>query len=698
MSYRVIKEDDLFLLTDENGDIPKDHTYGPGLYTKDTRFLSEMTLTINKEKPIMLSSAADENYIAEIIMTNPHQETEEELLLWRESIEIKRKRFIHDGVLYEQIQLTSFAPKPIVFNFEMTFEADFKDMFIIRGFQHGEIGTKNKTDVSTSSMTFHYSGADSIERATRIEWDKVPSYVKEGEIGFTCSLSHSETETVTFAICPEIGDEKSTPIQADKALQALKDSYAEWEATTTKIHSNNDVFNRLIKRGVDDMRVLLTDMGYGKFPVAGLPWFGVPFGRDSLIAAMQLIPFRPEVAKGTLRTMASEQGKQKDPWRDEEPGKIMHEMRFGELANTGQVPFTPYYGTIDATPLFLLLLTDYVKWTGDLELFNELEENVSRALEWIDSYGDRDEDGFVEYHQEAAKGIANQGWKDSGDSIVHRNGDLAVAPIALAEVQGYVYEAKTSLASIYIHLGKKELSNKLQDEATKLAAAFEESFWMKEHDYYALALDGHNDQVGTITSNPGHVLRALMVKEDRAKKIVNMLLSDRMFSGFGIRTMAKGEAGYNPISYHNGTIWPHDNSLIILGMSKAFFFKEAAVAIKGLMDVAPSFEYDRLPELFCGYEKKAVKYPVACSPQAWAAGTPLMCTQAMLGLFPDALNKSIQLAPYLPDGIDELTVTDMAISDGVLNIKVMREDNSFKTDILLNTTGCTISTLEQVSP
>ncbi|MCE7792037.1 amylo-alpha-1,6-glucosidase [Salipaludibacillus sp. CUR1] len=690
MDYRVIKENDLFLLTDENGNIPEDHPYGPGLYTKDTRFLSKFDLKINGEDPILLSSEADKTYFAEMLLTNPHMEEEGDVKLWRESVELKRKRFIYGGVLYESLRVKNYNPKQTSFEISLHLDADFKDMFLVRGFQDGKVGRKLDTAINDTGLAIQYLGSDEVTRKLDVKWDAVPARTtEEGDVHFSFTLAHGEEKTVSLTMIPGVDGESPDQLEYKEAFQRLKDSYNEWEESSAKVTTNHSQLQRLIDRGLSDLRVLLTDLGHGKFPVAGLPWFGVPFGRDSLIAALQMLPFNPEVAKGTLRTMASQQGTKKDSWRDEEPGKIMHEIRFGELASTGQIPFTPYYGTIDATPLFLVLLSEYIKWTGDFELFHELEVNARDALNWIDHYGDRDGDGFVEYHQESSKGIANQGWKDSGDSIVHRNGEYADTPIALSEVQGYVYHAKESMADIYKQLGFNEKADKLTREAADLKERFESSFWMEDQQFYALALDKEKNQVGTVTSNPGHVLFSGMLDEARAKSVSDMLVSDKMYSGYGIRTMGTGEAGYNPMSYHNGTVWPHDNSYIILGMSKTNNRKQAAKAMEGLIRSADSFEYDRLPELFCGYEAngKAVKYPVACSPQAWAAGTPLLFVQSMLGLFPDAMKQTVRINPYLPDGVEELKVENVKIGNGILSVLVKKAEETHEIDIIENTTG-----------
>ncbi|WP_442596178.1 amylo-alpha-1,6-glucosidase [Neobacillus sp. D3-1R] len=689
MDYRVIKENDVFLLTDTNGNITENHPYGLGLYTKDTRFLSKLDLKINGEEPILLSSDAAENYMAKILLTNPHMEKDGKLILWRESVEMERTRFIYDDVLYEKIKVKNYYPKPVKFQISLHLDVDFTDMFIVRGFQTGDIGKRTGQTVATQSLTFHYEGADKLHRATVVNWDKNETNLDEtGNIYFDIQLDHLADDSVTFMIQPIIGVEKAkNPLHPEQALKKLQHSYVVWEDQITKVKTDFPSLQRLVDRGIADLRVLLTDLGFGKFPVAGLPWFGVPFGRDSIIAAIQMLAFNPEVAKGTLLTMASQQGTKVDPWRDEQPGKIMHEIRYGELANTNQIPFTPYYGTIDATPLFLVLLTEYVRWTGDMEIVTTLKQNIDDALTWIDQYGDRDGDLFVEYHQESSKGIANQGWKDSGDSVVHRNGDYAKTPIALSEVQGYVYQAKMGMAEIFESIDDKEKATSLRNQAEKLKKKFDQEFWMDDVNYYAIALDENKQQVGTITSNPGHVLFSKMLSEDRVNAVVNMLVSPKMFSGYGIRTMGADEAGYNPMSYHDGSIWPHDNSMALLGMSKLGKNKEVNIVTEGLIAASEHFEYDRLPELFCGYDKsigKAVKYPVACSPQAWAAGTPLVFIQSILGLFPNSLKRKINLSPKLLNGMNELQVGRIAIGNGHLSLRVTREAG---VEILENTTG-----------
>jgi len=695
LNYRVIKENDLFLMTDKNGNIPAGNTEGYGLYTKDTRFISELNIAINGKEPLMLSSSADENYISTIRLTNPHMEENGELILWRESIEIVRTRFIYEGALYETFKLTSYFPKPVEFDFSVLLNADFVDMFIVRGFQYGEIGAITGEHKDKQQRVISYKGADGVIRETHMNWDKPESSIDEsGAVHFQLKLSHQQSEEMVFFIAPVIDGNKPVQYDPAEAKAKLSASYAEWYATSTSIQSDMSLFDNMFNRGVQDLRVLLTDLGYGRFPVAGLPWYSVAFGRDSLIAALQMLPLNPEVARGTLKTLAAYQGKNEDEWRDETPGKIMHEIRYGELAGTNQVPFTPYYGTIDATPLFIMLAAEYYHWTGDAAFITELMPNLEAALEWINKYGDRDGDQFVEYYQQSSKGIANQGWKDSADSVVHADGSYAQAPIALAEVQGYVYQAKTRLAPIYRALGKAEQADRMEQEAAQLKERFEEAFWLENEQFYAIALDGDKRKVESVTSNPGHVLMSGITSQERAAKVAQRLVADDMFSGYGIRTMSTQAAGYNPMSYHDGSIWPHDNSMCLLGLSQLGFQQETQKVIGGLLKAAEKFEYYRLPELYCGYDDSIgypVSYPVACSPQAWAAGTPITFVQALLGIRPDAFTKQLSLHPTLLDGMNELLVQDMKVGEGTCSVRLSRDgEGKVQLEVLSNTTGYTL--------
>lgn len=702
LNQRVIKENDLFLLTDMSGDITQESPEGCGLYTQDTRFLSRFELRINDMKPVLLESSAEAGCQAVFRLTNPHMERDGRLVLWRESVEIERHRFIRDGILYEAIAYTNFYPKPVEFETSLAFGADFADMFVVRGFKDGRLGTAAGIEAEADRLVIRYAGADELMRETRIMWNGSADRVTpDGTVTFTLRLMPRERRTIELTVVPVVGSQAPQVKPRAEALQQLEASYRAWNVESTSVSSDLPIYDKLYRRGMQDLRMLLTDLGHGPFPVAGLPWFAVPFGRDSLIAALQLLPVNPAVALGTLRTMAAYQGSKVDPWRDETPGKIMHEIRYGELANTNQIPFNPYYGSVDSTPLFLVLAVEYCRWTGDLDAIRELMPSLERALEWIDRSGDLDGDGFVEYHSVSSDGIANQGWKDSGDSIVHASGDYAESPIALAEVQGYVYHAKTGMAEIFRKLGRTGDAEALERDAAELKSRFEQAFWMDGESYYAIALDRDKRQVQSVTSNPGHLLMTGLPDTARAESVARRLTAEDMFSGYGIRTMSNRSAGFNPMSYHNGSVWPHDNSLCLIGLGRMGFTEQALQVIRGLMRAAEHFEYARLPELFCGYPDslgRPVPYPVACSPQAWAAGTPLVFLQVFLGLDPDAPEGIIRLRPALPDGMNRLSVRQLRIGAGTLSLTITRRDGDAVPEVEVehNSTGCELRVLHAI--
>lgn len=690
MNYSVIKEGDLFLLTEKNGDIYGDNQAGYGLYTKDTRFLNRLEFLIDGESPTLLSTNAEKGYFASFHLMKDKKDAG--------AIELVRDRFIYQGVLYERVSMINYFPKFIEFEFSAIFDADFQDMFIVRKFRSGKVGEKLETRFEKHRMLISYMGIDGIERKTQINWSEPePRIDDNGKLSFTISLEPKQVKQIVFTITPILANQIVGNTSFEVALSDLEQSYESWSKETTRVKTNLTEFDNLFNRGVQDLRMLMTDIGYGDVPVAGLPWFAVPFGRDSLITSLFMLPLNPEKVKGTLRTLVAYQGEKVDPWRDEQPGKIMHEIRFGELAVTNQSPFTPYYGTIDATPLFLVVISEYYNWTGDISLIEELMPNIKRALEWIDKYGVRDESKFVTYHQEAEKGFPNQGWKDSSNSIIHDDGAYATSPIALSEVQGYVYQAKKGLAPIVRLLEEEELADQLEREASELKSAFEETFWLEDESFYAIALDENQRQVRSVTSNPGHLLMAGLLEEERAKHVANRLVADDMFNGFGIRTMSTEATGYYPMSYHNGSVWPHDNALCLIGLSRLGFKEEANKVMAGILEASKYFEYQRLPELFCGHQSSigyTIEYPTTCSPQAWSAGVAIVFLQAMLGLNPNAITRQIQLAPSLLNRMDYLEADNITIGSGELSLIVRRDrlnSSEYQIEIKENTTGFTIN-------
>ncbi|AGB41491.1 glycogen debranching enzyme [Halobacteroides halobius DSM 5150] len=681
MDYLTVKEGNIFIVSDQLGNIRADDK-GYGLYTFDTRFLNKLELTINDRAPILLSAAEEENYINQIHLANQEFESHGQQVA-KETVGIKRSRFINE-LLYEKIELNNYNNFSVELELEFKVGADYKDILDIRDFADmeytNEVGLEEKED----RLTFSYQGSDDITRRTKIACQPKPLEISKERIKYNLTLSAKESKEVYLYITPELKEEEIEIKDYDLALEELKESYQNWEVQGTEIKTDNQEFNQLLKRSNLDLRTLMADFGQGDFPVAGIPWYVCPFGRDGLITALQMMLLNPEIAKSTLRTLAQYQGQEVNPSRDEEPGKIFHELRFGEMANTGVTPHDPYYGTADATPLFLILVAKYYRWTSDLSLVKELLPAIKKALHWIDEYGDQDGDGFIEYEASPELGYEVQVWKDSQDSMRHEYGAIANSPMAVSEVQGYAYRAKKDLAPILEQLDEVELSRQLEQEAQELKANFEAKFWLEKREFYALALDQNKDPLASITSDIGHCLWSGIIADDKAQQVVDRLVADDMSSGYGIRTMSKEDEGYNPISYHNGSVWPHDNSLIVAGM-KSYGYSHAANQITNeLLSASKNFEYYRLPELYCGFDKKEgiVDYPIACSPQAWAAATPYLLLEAILGLNVNLPENKVYLDPTLPDNLTTIEIRGLTLGTQQLDFKVVQKNEEIGVSLL----------------
>ena len=464
-------------------------------------------------------------------------------------------------------------------------------------------------------------------------------------------------------------------------MRAARHALKESSERAASVDSSNSVYNEIVRRSVSDLYMLITDTPQGPYPYAGIPWFSTPFGRDGIITALMTLWLDPTIARGVLGFLAATQAVATEPQRDAEPGKILHEMRHGEMANLREVPFGRYYGSIDATPLFLLLLGEYFRRTGDLETVRSLWPNAEAALAWIDRYGDRDGDGFVEYHRQTKEGLANQGWKDSFDAIFHRDGRLAEGAIALCEVQGYVYGAKRHAAVLAEALGQPQRAAALAAQAEALRLRFEAQFWCEELSTYALALDGAKQPCRVVASNAGQVLFTGIASAERAQRVAATLLSPASFGGWGVRTVGASESRYNPMSYHNGSIWPHDNGLIAMGFARYGLQTSAAQLFGALFDAAAYMDLRRLPELFCGFPRRErnapTQYPVACSPQAWASATPLCLLQASLGL--ELLDRTGEIKfyrPMLPDFLDHVRLRNLRLRTGSVDLLLQRQDKN----------------------
>lgn len=681
MDHHLIKERDLFLLTDQAGNIIKNTDIQYGLYAKDTRFLSSYELFINDIKPLVLSSGDEEGNINKIYLTNANFKKIES-----GKVLIKREQIIFNGTVYDRILVKNYFSQPLTLKLILKVDADYLDIFQVRNYvKEKRLGAILNPSKVKNGIVLGYLGKDGVRRETIVKILDEEGEIYKDRIELSFKLKPKQEKEFTIDIIPRIEGQKlinANIISFERAQKKLRSNYKKWEEDSLIIKTDNGNFNRLINKSLSDLKLLLTDLGEGYIPIAGIPWYAVPFGRDSIITSLQTIFVNPKIARGTLINLACFQGKKVNEDREEEPGKIMHEIRFGELAHLNLIPHTPYYGTIDATPLFLILAVEYFNWTGDLEFIKKILPNLFAALEWIDKYGDIDQDGYVEYDPKNTKWAINQGWKDSTDSSVHQDGSLAVPPIALVEVQGYVYQAKKGMAEIFFYLGEKDKAKKLEKDARELKDRFNRDFWMEDRKYFAFGLDYQKKQIASITSNPGHCLYSGIVNQDKSEAVVKKLLSDEIFNGLGIRTMGENEPGYNPMSYHNGSIWPHDNSIIISGLIRYHYYKEANKVINGLIKASQYFKYNRLPELFCGFShketKRPIEYPVACNPQAWACVSIYMIIQSLLGINLDVTNNRIYLKPILPDEINKVEVKNLKIGNNRADFMLIKERNRIK--------------------
>jgi len=680
----VIREGDTFLLTDPAGNVPRGNVQGLGLYHRDTRHLSTYSLSFVDAAPVLLLSTAELGFSQEQVLTNPKM-TRDGHVLGRGAIEVRRQRVIAD-LLEETVRITNFSPWPVNLELRYDFDADFADIFEVRGHEPEHRGKLLPTKVRRTSIVYAYEGADGRLRETRLDFQPAPSAISASGALFQVALSPRESAGWRVTISPHAGARARARTASRFDLVAA--SYDRWMEGATRVFSDNEFFNRVLSRSLADLRMLWSEVDERhRYPAAGTPWFDALFGRDSCIISLQTLPFRPEIARHCLRLLAHWQGTRIDPWRDEQPGKILHEKRFDELSLVQELPYSPYYGSVDSTPLFLLLAGEYYRWTADLRLLRELLPQLLAALNWIDQYGDSNGDGYVDYEKRSARGLVNQGWKDSVDSIVHADGRLARPPIALVEVQGYVYAAKRRLAPVMDALGIHDLAATLRRQAVDLRERFNRDFWMPDEGFLALALDGEGAQCRTAASNPGHALWTGIVSRQRAGQVVDRLLAGDLFSGWGLRTLSANHPRFNPIGYHLGTVWPHDNAIAAMGFKIYGFEDEVNEVVTALFDSACAFPYYRLPELFGGESRSAhnapVPYPVACRPQGWAAGAFLLLVQAMLGLKADAPDGRLAVVnPQLPYWLNTVQVRGLRVGRGSVDLAFRRRRIGTEVEIL----------------
>jgi glycogen debranching enzyme len=683
----TLKHDDTFLVVDSHGDVGASAGGADGLFHCDTRFLSHLELLLNGTQPLLLgSNVRDDNTQLTVDLTNPDVYFDHRLVLPKDTLHVVRTIFLWRDTAYQRLGIQNHGDRAVDLRLTMLFDSDFADLFEVRGLQRERRGAVTRHPVRPATIIMNYGGLDAQQRQTVLSFDPPPTEITATTASYRLNLGPKEVAS----ICCTIGcgaPEPPKPVSFARGLRAAHRNRRTVSSNAATVETSNDLLNEVLCRSMSDLYMLMTNTPQGRYPYAGIPWYSTTFGRDGLITALQMLWFDPRIAQGVLRRLAAYQAKSDDPASDAQPGKILHEMREGEMAALREVPFGLYYGSVDATPLFVMLAGIYAERTGDDAILVELWPTIEAALAWIDGAGDPDGDGFLEYYRATERGLANQGWKDSQDAIFHADGRLAQGPIALAEVQGYVYCAKQVLARCAERLGWNERARRLKAEAFQLAERFDASFWCEELGTYALALDGEKEPCRVRSSNAGQVLFTGIARPDRAIKVADGLMRPQFFSGWGIRTIANTEARYNPMSYHNGSIWPHDNALIALGLARYGLRRSVERVFKGLFDAATYMEMRRLPELFCGFQRSRGRgpthYPVACLPQAWASATPFTLIEASLGLQFDPVANEIRLRnPRLPAFVDELVLRNLQLKQSSVDLKVRRHANEVSVEIL----------------
>lgn len=645
-------------------------------------------MLLNGMQPLLLgSNVRDDNAVLTVDLTNPDMFFEKRLLLPKDTLHVVRTIFLWRGTAYQRLGLHNHGDRPIAINLSLTFGSDFADVFEVRGMRRKRRGFSNEVVQGSNEVRLTYDGLDGKTRTTSLHFEPAPTQLTASSASFHLAIAPGESTVIFLDVTCDGAERKTASAPFRKALLESNRELRRSTSGVATVTTSNALFNEVLCRSMSDLYMLMTRTAQGSYPYAGIPWYSTTFGRDGIITAMQMLWFDPSIARGVLQRLAHYQAKNNDPVADAQPGKILHEMREGEMAVLGEVPFRLYYGSIDSTPLFVMLAGMYAERTGDWGLIRELWPAIQAALEWIDRDGDFDRDGFVEYHRATEEGLANQGWKDSVDAVFHADGRLAEGPIALAEVQGYVYAAKNFGAFCARRLGFTEQANALEAEATTLAARFEAAFWCDDIKTYALALDGAKEPCRVRTSNAGQVLFTGIASSERARKVGHDLLEPAFFSGWGIRTVAHGEARYNPMSYHDGSVWPHDNALIAYGLARYGLKPQLDRVFRALFDAATYMDLRRLPELFCGFKRYHRRgptlYPVACSPQAWASGTPFALIQASLGLEFDPDANEIRLRnPRLPAFLEEVFLRNLRLGGASVDLAIRRHDTDISLQVL----------------
>jgi len=685
---KVLKQGETFAVFDRYGDMQSLPRTEKGLYDAGTRFLSRLELSFENERPVLLSSTMrPDNSLFSVDLTNPDVCRDGTIVVPRGTLYLLRTKFLWHGVSYERIFITNYGGVPLDVAFTLRFAADFADIFEVRGKTRARRGRYLPERVETDGLHFAYEALDGVIRRTHLECSPHPQNVSPAQMDFAFCLRPQEEASFLLAVTCE----STHPVRNRSSYDVAFHEAEEYLETTKRndcgIVTSNKQFNDWLNRSFQDIHMMVTETPDGLYPYAGLPWFSAPFGRDGIITALEYLWVNPDIAKGVLTYLASTQASEVIPEKDAEPGKILHEARKGEMAALGEVPFGRYYGSIDSTPLFVVLAGAYYERTGDVAYIRNIWPNIIRALDWIDTWGDRDGDGFVEYARRSQDGLVHQGWKDSFNAVFHEDGYPAEGPIALCEVQSYVYEAKQRAAILASVLGEFEIERRLLQQAQVLKERFEQAFWCEELSLYVLALDGRKRPCRVRTSNAGHCLFSGIANHEQARRVDSALLGKDFFSGWGIRTVASSEPWFNPMSYHNGSVWPHDNALIAMGLTR-YGFKQSAIRIMtGLFDASINVDLHRLPELFCGFDRRPegtpTLYPVACSPQAWSSASVFLLLQACLGFAIHAPESIIQFStPLLPEFLQEVVISNLKIGQASVDLLLRRHAYDVGVDLL----------------
>lgn len=694
-ALETLKHDDAFAVIDTHGDIGAFGDRGNGFFYNDTRYLSRLELLVAHSAPLLLGSTLDATDLQLCAdLTNPDVYADGSIVLRKDAIHIYRTSYVRDGEVRQRLQFTNHSNEYVKLPVSLIFDCDFSDIFEVRGMRRDKRGTVTR-DVQTSQSVSHaYKGLDNVTRRTTVHLDPEPASLSETAALYHLQLPPKQSAKIYFIAAAETG-QPHTSCSYVKGLRDAQRTLRRAEHDTASVSVSNTELDTVLKRAASDLRLLKTNTQDGPYPYAGTPWYSTTFGRDALITSLQLLWLDPAMARGVLRRLARFQAQIHDAEADAQPGKILHEMREGEMAALREIPFGRYYGSVDSTPLFVLVAGAYMQTTDDRDFLIEIWPAILRALDWIDGPGDPDGDGFIEYARETDSGLSNQGWKDSHDAVFNRDGSLAVGPIAIVEVQAYVYAAKIAAARMARTLGENARADILFQQAEELRVKFERDFWCEEMGCYALALDGKKRQVAVRSSNAAHLLFTGIAAPERAARIAEQVLSPNFFSGWGIRTISASEIRYNPMSYHNGSVWPHDNAMIAAGFARYGLSDLIQPVFDGLLDAALEMDQQRLPELFCGFRRRAgrspILYPVACAPQAWASGAMLHILSSLLGLSIDAASRTITLkSPRLPASVGTITVRRLRAGGGSADFVLRKKHHTVTVDVTSSRGGAKV--------